>query len=150
MAELKKSENKPDMVSCVACSKPLSPTAAYCSFCGASQRKPDEQLPTQLRLFVLNLFCPGAGHWRLGAKGRAAVIFIVVVASLIGYAMGVMEAIQDTVNNMAFGHGTINDESIQNQIGGSAWLYLFIIGYIVSFADSFFLRRNMEKKLKEE
>lgn len=150
MAELKKSENINMKVPCIACSKPMLATAAYCPSCGAPQKRQDKQLPTQLRLFVLNFFCPGAGDWRLGARGRAALIFIIVLAGLIGYAMEVMTAIQDTVNDIAFGSGTANAASIASKMSGSVWLYLFIIGYIVSFIDSFFLRRNMEKKLKEE
>ena len=62
-----------------------------------------------------------------------------------------MLKIQKAVN-MATRGNLAAVELLEKQLhnSGSIWVYVFTIGYIFSFLDSFFLRIKMQKKLNEE
>ncbi len=134
---------------CIYCSKPIALDSAFCSYCGKEQKKPEEKLPSQLRLFILNLMCPGAGDWYLGAQTRALIIFSVVIFSLVAYCNDVIPIIQKAVNNAMNGKMTALN-NLDKDLSGNSWMYLFTISYIFSILDSIFLRINKKKLLDEQ
>ncbi len=142
-------EDNNTLVPCVNCSKLIAQDAAFCSFCGKEQKKQEKKLPGQIRLFILNLMCPGAGDWALGAKLRGTIIFLVVIGSLVAYCVEVMPIIQKAVNQAVLHNkmGALN--KLEEQIGNNGWMYLCMISYIFSILDSFFLRINKQKLMEE-
>lgn len=144
-------EENTQLVPCISCSKPIAQNAAFCSFCGASQKIQEKKLPSQFKLFMMNLVWPGGGDWALGEKARGTIICIVVIAALIAYFNEMIPVIQKAVN-MATRGNLAAVELLEKQLhnSGSIWVYVFTIGYIFSFLDSFFLRIKMQKKLNEE
>lgn len=134
---------------CISCGKHIDLNADFCSFCGAPQKKPEKKLPSQFQLFMLNLICPGAGAWRLDHKGRAAIIFLIVVGALVVYCMEITPLIQKAVNTAVRTGNTNVLNGLEKQIGSNGWIHVFTIGYILSFIDSFLLRRKMNDIEKE-
>ncbi|MBQ2591975.1 MAG: hypothetical protein II567_01670 [Candidatus Riflebacteria bacterium] len=133
---------------CVYCSKPIASDAVYCSYCGKEQKK-ETKLPSQWRLLILNLVCPGAGDWYLGAKLRALIIFLVVIGSLVAYCYDIVPVIQKAVNDAVLHGRMVSMNKLNDQISNNGWMYLFTISYIFSIIDSFFLLKNKKKELEE-
>ena len=133
---------------CIYCSKPIAKDAVYCSYCGKEQKK-ERKLPSQWRLLILNLMCPGAGDWCLGAKLRALIIFLVVIGSLVGYCYDIVPIIQKAVNDAVLHGRMVSMNKLNDQISNNGWMYLFTISYIFSIIDSFFLLKNKQKELEE-
>lgn len=138
------------LVPCVNCNKLIAPDAAFCSFCGKEQKKKEKKLPGQIRLFILNLLCPGAGDWALGAKLRGTIIFLVVIGSLVAYCLDIIPIIQKAVNQAVLHNKVLNMKKLEEQISNNGWMYLCIISYIFSILDSFFLRINKQKQMEED
>lgn len=142
-----------ESIPCKICSKPISPKADYCSYCGAPQKKKSQkdELPGYLKLVMLNLFCPGYGDWALGAKLRGAIFFLIVLVALGGYCSEVFMGFYNAVNLAS--SGNLNAlEKMESALNSKAnfWPIIFILGYILSFVDSFFLRMNKQKKMEQE
>ena len=133
---------------CIYCSKPIAQDAIYCSYCGKEQKK-EKKLPSQWRLLILNLMCPGGGDWYLGEKIRASIIFLVVIGSLIAYCCDVIPVVQKAVNDAVLRGRMVSMNKLNEQINNNGWMYLFTISYIFSILDSFFLLRNKKKELEE-
>ena len=141
-------EDNNQLSACIYCSKPIAPDAIYCSYCGKEQKK-DKKLPSQWRLFILNLMCPGAGDWCLGERIRGTVIFLVVIGSLIAYCYDIVPIVQKAVNDAVLHGRMVSMNKLNEQISDNGWMYLFTISYIFSILDSFFLLRNKKKELEE-
>lgn len=141
-------EDKDQLVSCIYCSKPIASDAVYCSYCGKEQKK-ENKLPSQWRLLILNLVCPGAGDWYLGEKLRATIIFFIVIGSLLAYCLDVVPIVQKAVNDAVLHGRVISMNKLNEQISNNGWIQIFTISYIISIIDSFFLLKNKQKKLKE-
>ncbi len=148
MTEENITENNKQLTACIYCSKPIAHDAIYCSYCGKEQKK-ENKLPSQWRLFILNLMCPGAGDWYLGARLRAFIIFSVVIGSLVGYCLDVVPIIQKAVNDAVLHGRMASMNKLNEQISDNGWMYLFTISYIFSIIDSFFLLKNKKKELEE-
>ncbi len=141
-------EDKDQQAVCIYCSKPIAPDAIYCSYCGKEQKK-EKKLPSQWRLLILNLVCPGAGDWCLGEKLRATIIFLVVIGSLIAYCLDVVPLVQKAVNDAVLHGRVLSMNKLNEQISNNGWMHIFTISYFVAIIDSFFLLKNKQKKLKE-
>ena len=140
-------EENSQLIPCINCSKPISKDAAFCSFCGKEQKKPDQKLPSQFRLFILNLMCPGAGDWYLGAKIRGTIIFLIVIGSLVAYCLDVMPIIQKAVNDAVLHNRMSSLYKLEKKINNNGWMYLFTISYIFAILDSIFLKKKKKKLL---
>ena len=142
-------EENDQLKPCIFCAKMIAKDATYCSYCGKEQKKTEKKMPGQIRLFILNLMCPGAGDWYLGEKLRGAIIFFVVIGSLVAYCLDVLPIIQKAVNDAVLHNrfGALN--KLDKELSGNGWMYLFTISYIFSILDSFFLRINKQKLLDE-
>ena len=148
MIEDNTTEDNNQLTACIYCSKPIARDAVYCSYCGKEQKK-DKKLPSQWRLLILNLMCPGAGDWYLGAKLRAFVIFSVVIGSLVAYCCDIVPVIQKAVNDAVLHGRMVSMNKLNEQISDNGWMYSFTISYIFSIVDSFFLLKNKKKELDE-
>lgn len=145
------SEENTQLVPCTSCKKPIAPNAAFCSFCGASQKKQKKTLPSQFKLFLMNLVWPGGGDWALGEKARGAIICFIVIGALLAYCGEMMPIVQKAVNMASRGDLSAL-EKLESQLHDSnnVWCWVFTIGYIFSFLDSFFMRINKQKELDKE
>ena len=141
-------EENSALVPCVNCSKLIAPDAAFCSFCGKEQNR-QKKLPGQIRLFILNLLCPGAGDWALGAKLRGTIIFLVVIGSLVAYCLDIIPIVQKAVNQAILHNKIINIKKLEEEIGNNGWMFLCIISYVFAILDSFFLRINKQKLMED-
>lgn len=144
------SEENNKLVPCTSCSKSINSDAAFCSFCGAAQKKQKKALPSQLKLIIFNLMCPGGGDWALGEKLRGSIICIIVIGALVAYCFDVMPVIQKAVDMAVKGNMSALNKLEKTLNAGNGWMTLFTIGYIFSFIDSFFLRLNKQKQLEQE
>ncbi len=142
-------EDNNQLAVCRYCSKPIASDAVYCSYCGKEQKKEETKLPSQWRLLILNIMCPGAGDWYLGAKLRALIIFLVVIGSLLAYCYDIVPIIQKAVNDAVLHGRMVSMNKLNDQISNNGWMYLFTISYIFSIIDSFFLLKNKKKELEE-
>ncbi len=147
-----KGQNKTedDLKPCMHCSKLIASDATFCSYCGKEQKEPEKTLPSQLRLFILNLLCPGAGDWHLGNKIRGTIIFLVVIFSLVAYCLDVIPIVQKAFNDALLHNKMKALNNLNKDLSGNGWMYLFTISYIFSIIDSFFLRLNKKKLLDEQ
>ena len=143
-------EDNEQLKPCIFCSKMIANDATFCSYCGKEQIKPEEKLPGQFRLLILNLMCPGAGDWRLGEKLRGAIIFLVVIGSLVGYCLDVIPIVQKAVNDAILHNKMQALYKLDKQISDNGWMYFFTISYIFAILDSIFLRINKQKLLDEK
>ena len=148
MTEEVATEKNNQLIACIYCSKPIAKDAVYCSYCGKEQKK-ENKLPSQWRLLILNLMCPGAGDWYLGAKLRAFIIFSVVIGSLVAYCLDVIPVIQKAVNDAVLHGRMVSMNKLNEQISDNGWMYLFTISYFFSILDSYFLLENKKKESKE-
>lgn len=144
------SNENTQLVPCISCKKLIAPNATFCSYCGAQQKEQPKELPSQMKLFILNLVWPGGGDWALGEKLRGAVLCAVVLIALLGYCNEVLPVIQKAMDMAAKGNLSAIERLEKQLNSGSVWTYVFTIGYILSFIDSFFLRIKKQKKLNEE
>jgi hypothetical protein len=142
-------EDNNQLAVCRYCSKPLASADVYSSYCGIEQKKEETKLPSQWRLLILNIMCPGAGDWYLGAKLRALIIFLVVIGSLLAYCYDIVPIIQKAVNDAVLHGRMVSMNKLNDQISNNGWMYLFTISYIFSIIDSFFLLKNKKKELEE-
>ena len=141
-------EDNNQLVACIYCSKPIASDAVYCSYCGKEQKK-EKKLPSQWRLLILNLVCPGAGDWYLGEKLRAAILFFIVIGSLLAYCFEVVPVVQKAVNDAVLHGRVFSMNKLNEQISNNGWVHIFTISYVVAIIDSFFLLKNKQKKLQE-
>jgi hypothetical protein len=143
-------EEDSNLTLCIHCSKPIAKDSVFCSYCGKEQKRPEEKLPGQIKLFFLNLLCPGAGDWCLGAKWRATFIFLVVIGSLVAYCLDIIPIVQKAVNDAVLRNNFKALNKLNESVSNNGWMYLFTIAYIFSFVDSIFLRINKQKLLDED
>lgn len=144
------SETNNQLVPCISCSKYIAPDADFCSYCGKPQKKAEEKLPSQIKLLIMNLVCPGAGDWHLGYKLRGTIFLLLVGGALAGYCLDVVPVIQKAVE-VAINTGDIEKvENIQKEIGNNGWMYLFSIAYLVSCIDSFLLLKKKQELLQKK
>jgi len=94
---------------------------------------------------LANLFLPGLGSWRLGAKKRGGLIMAVMIFCVLmagwSYASSLSSQI-DAALDIA------NDDALDasfNSSGIFIWLVLAFAAFIYSFVDIYLLARNQKK-----
>ncbi len=96
---------------------------------------------------VANLFLPGIGTWKLGARKRGAIIMVFMLLctimgglSYVSSMNSQLDAALDMQDDAAF-------EASFNSSGNSYWMFFSGLIFVYSFVDIFLVYRSKKKHL---
>lgn len=144
-------------IKCPFCAELILKEATICKHCKTRVKdsngkhfKPGSKVPDKNEVtlgsaMLSNLFCPGYGTWKLGAKMRGGIIFVAITIMTIFYAQDTIAilspAFQSAMNGNMDAIETITDGTKNNP-----WGTLITIAYIYSFIDVYLVSKSSKKK----